>query len=265
MLLTTGIVALSRKAKDERERKKEAGQGKLSVGPSDVAKRAFEGQTQPMLEAGPAPRVERTGTDIKYDHPSDVGAPSPDEKRGVEDMEKPAVQETRRAEQLGVSNPVQSEIASSSVGSPMDQTLTNSTSGIHEDAQSRPPTYVSRAESSSTSARSPSSFSRDDTLRTSVTESSLLSPRSTNSVGTHAVRVKTRGAQLSSGFDYHPALFDWKVHPEQWTKFTEQIVRATKVGASESGKAWAAATATAMSGAVLTSVFLKKCERPSHS
>lgn len=272
MLLSTGIVALSRKVKDERDRKKEARQGVLSVGPSDVAKRAFEGQTHRVLEAGSdsgaAGQLQRAGTQIKYEDPSDIGAESPGGQYTSMDpeKEKPGVSAGQRAVDLGLSSPtVQSEVASSpGVMSPTDQTLTMSSTGRSSwDGQSRPPTYMSRAESSATSAKSPSAKSpptgsQDATLRSSAYETQSLSTRSTNSVGTHAVRVKTRGAQLSSGFDYHPALFDLKVHPDKWATFTEQVVHATKVSSSENGKAWAAATATALSGAIVTSVFLKK-------
>lgn len=108
-------------------------------------------------------------------------------------------------------------------------------------------------------------MTREETLRASTGDMKRLSTPSTNSVGTHAVRVKTKGAQLSSGFPYHPALFDLRVHPDKWAAFTEQVVHATKISTKDSGKAWAAATATAMSGAVLTSIYLKKYLRhPDH-
>lgn len=259
MLLATGIAALSRKVKDDRDRKKEARQGVLNVGPSDVAKRAFEAQKTRTLEAGNAGAVERAGTQIKHEDPDDFGIDSPDGERGIMDPEKPDLHDARRASNVDVSSPVQSETASIGVMSPMDQTLTmTSTSDTRHDGNARPPTYSSRAESSSASAKSPSSVSREERSRNLRVETSRLSSQSTNSVGTHAVRVKTKGANLSSGFPYPSSLFDLKVHPDKWTSFTEQVVHATKVDASDSRKAWAAATATAMSGAVITSVFLKK-------
>lgn len=259
MLLATGIAALSRKVKDDRDRKKEARQGVLNVGPSDVAKQAFEAQKARTLEAERAGTVERTGTQIKHEDPDDFGTDSPDDERRVVDPEKPDLQETRRASNVDVISPVQSEAASMDIGSPMDQTLMMaSTSNTQHEETVRPPTYSSRAESSSASAKSPSSFSLEDRLRNSMAETTRLPTPSTNSVGTHAVRVKTKGANLSSGFPYPSSLFDLKVHPDKWTAFTEQVVHATKVDARDSRKAWAAATATAMSGAVITSVFLKK-------
>lgn len=247
MLLATGITAAARKLKDEKDRKKEARQGVLSIGPSEVAKRAFEGQTQRTLEAGPAGGISRAGTTIKYEDPNGVGTESPDGMRPMGDIEKPAIQDTRRVSQVGASSPVLSEVAS-----PMDQTIvTLSSRHTHSDESSRPPTYVSRAASTATSAKSPSRYSQDGSLTSKST-------RSTNSLGTHAVRVKTRGPQLSSGFEYHPSLFELKVHPEKWVAFTEQVVHTTKVDASDNRKAWAAATGVALSGAIVTSVFLKK-------
>lgn len=50
--LTTSIAALSRKVQNECERKREAAQGRLSVGSSEVATGAFEVQTQRTLGAG---------------------------------------------------------------------------------------------------------------------------------------------------------------------------------------------------------------------
>lgn len=198
-------------------------------------------------------------TQIKYEDPDEIGAESPAGSSSVMDPEKPAVQDTRRISQVAMNSPVQSDIASPTIASPSDQTITTlSASCTSLDSRARPPTYRSRAESSGTSAKGPSSQSQDGAVRNSLTHAQSLSIRSTNSVGTHALRVKTRGSQLSSGFDYHPALFDLKVHPDKWTNFTDEVVNATKVSASDNRKAWAAATATAMSGAIITSVVLKK-------
>lgn len=258
MLLATGITALSRKIKDDKERKREAKQGVLTVGPSDVAKRAFEGQTSRMIQAGPVDplAVNRVGTEIKYEDANDIEPESPEEV--LPDPKKPDVRVTHGTPQVKASSPVMSE-TTSGILSPIDQTIADpSTPTTYTDEMHRPPTYASRPESSSMSARSPSSYSQDESLRRLKTEKNRRSSPSTNSLGTHAVRVKTKGANLSSGFPYHPALFDLKVHPDKWAAFTEQVVHATKVSASDSRKVWAAATATAMSGAIVTSVFLKK-------
>ena len=78
MLLTAGIVALSRKVADEKAKKKEAKQGHLNVGDSDVAKRAFASQTSRMIQSGPSSTgINRAATDIKYEDPNDI-ASTPD-------------------------------------------------------------------------------------------------------------------------------------------------------------------------------------------
>jgi len=46
------------------------------------------------------------------------------------------------------------------------------------------------------------------------------------------------------------------VHPTMWKSFTDQVVEATKFGFKDHAQLWAGATAVAMTGAIVTSVFV---------
>ena len=256
MLVTTGIVALTRKIKDDKE-KKQAKQGMLKVGPSDVAKRAFEGQTSRMIEAGNAGGMSPSGPSrIKYEDPNDISASTPTSPDLDQGFEKPDVKDARRTSQLTQNNsPIESDVASLTIASPRDQTLTST---LTRHSADYPPPYASRHESTKSTT---SSTSTSDPLQPSLTRPST---RSTNSHGTHAVRVKTNGPDLASGFPYDNALFDLHIHPHKWSAFSSQIVTAAKVAPSDTAKVWAAAAATAMTGAVATSIYLGRSMRRSY-
>ena len=259
MLLTTGIIALSRKVADEKAKKREEKQGRLRVGDSDVAKRAFAAQTTKMIEAGNA-GINRTGTDIKYEDPNEIIATTPDTPSSGIYSPNIEFQDARQTSQVNVTSPVKSEKGFLALGSPSTETpVTPTTMGNADLASSRssqPPPYSARPESSA-SAMSPSVYSRDPdsaTLATSDTKS--ISSRSTNSRGTHAIRVKTKSTDLKSGFPYHPALFNLHVHPEKWAAFTDQVVDSVKFETKDYAAMIGAATATAMTGAIATSVWV---------
>ena len=241
MLLTTGIIALSRKVADERAKKQEARQGHLQVGDSDVAKRAFAAQTSKMLEGGNA-GINRTGTEIKYEDPNEI-TNSPDTPSSGIYSPRVEIHDTRSTSQVDVSSPAQSEKALLASGStpttPSDwRSSTASTS--------QPPPYSPRPESSTT-AMSPSVYSRDvDSSTIAGSDTKSIASRSTNSQGTHAIRVKTKGTDLKSGFPYHPALFDLHVHPDKWNTFTSQVVETRKFETRDYARVIGAATATAM-------------------
>lgn len=73
-----------------------------------------------------------------------------------------------------------------------------------------------------------------------------LAPRS--------LHVYTRGALLTSGFAYHPRLFDLNIHPIMWDKFTSQIVATARLSPAERARVWAVGTAAAM-----TTSFPESC------
>jgi len=45
----------------------------------------------------------------------------------------------------------------------------------------------------------------------------------------YPVRVKTLSKSLSSGFPYHPVLFDLQIPPTKWNDFSEAIIEVTKL------------------------------------
>lgn len=241
MLLTTGIVALSRKVADERTKRREARQGHLEVGDGDVAKNAFTTQ------------VACRGTEIKYEDPSDVAA-EPSSSAASSDSTsttlKPKLLDSSQPSQPDIRGPSGSEKGPWSPDSPYDESQVSSVD------LTQPPPYSPESQLTSATTLS-STYSRDtdgNTLSPSDTKS--VSATSTNSNGTHALRIKTVGADLQSSFPYHPALFELRVHPEKWTSFTSQIIESIKLSMNDHAKIWAAATATALTGAIGTSIML---------
>ena len=274
MLITTGIIALSRKVADERAKKKEARQGHLTIGDSDVAKKAFQSQTSRMIEAGPANTGPKGAeTDIKFQDPGDVSASSPNAYSPNIYSPRPEVHDARQSSQLDVTSPVKSEKGFLAPGSPYPETPTSPAAGNEQSPRNSSfqqlPPYTPQAESSK-SALSPSVYprapvdsvmSRSDTKSNSdskskSSDSKSMGSHSVDSQGTHSVRVKTKGSDLKSGFAYHPALYDLNVHPTSWDSFTYQIIETTKFGTGDYAKMWGAATATAMTGAIGTSIFV---------
>ena len=270
MLLTTGAIALGRKIRDERAKKQEAKQGLLTVGSSDVAKKAFASQTSKMIEAGPASNtgISRAGTEIKYEDPTDIAAKSPD---GSETNSpaiyspKPEMRDMRQFSQVDRGNSVKSEKARLAMSSPQEQSPAGPAwSDAHhprDSTASSPPPYSPTAQSSIAEVSS-SVYSRDpdnSTLASSDTRS--IASGSTSSRGP-GIRVKTKGSDLKSGFAYHPALFDVHIAPDKWDSFTYQIIESTKFGAGDYGKMVGAATATALTGAIGTSIFVGRSVKP---
>lgn len=74
----------------------------------------------------------------------------------------------------------------------------------------------------------------------------------------HAVRVYTNGSDLKSGFPYHPALFDMHIRPDEWDRFTHEVIETTKFGFSDHAKLYASAASVALTGALVTSVWVGK-------
>lgn len=263
MLLTTGVIALGRKITDEKAKRREKKQGQLSVGNSDVAKRAFASQTSKMIEEGPT-GINRAGTDIKFEDPSQVSASSQENLNAASYSPDVEVQDTRSVSQVNVTSPVQSEKAAFGTDSPYTETPTSAvdwrsdTSTLQSSTGTNlePPPY-SPGPRSPTSTMATSVYSKDtdgNTLAPSDTRS--IASGSTNSRGTHALRVKTRGGDLKSGFAYHPALFDYRIPPDKWENFTYQIIESTKFDTRDNLRMVGAATATALTGAVATSVWV---------
>lgn len=251
VLIRAGVGYLGKKLKDDREKRKSAQHGGLSVGDSDVAKRAFEDQTTRMVESGSAGGIAGSGTQIRYEYPNDIGPDTPTSSTIDYNAGKPAIQDTRRSTVLSEASPIESDMASMTLASPRDQILSG-TPTTNRTSTEYPPPYSS----ASSQTRTKSTHSSDD-ARPVTALSTVPSSTSTNSSNDpNTIRIKTTGPALSSGFPYTPALFNLQVSPDNWTSFTSSIITATKSTPADTAKVWAAATATAMAGALLTSVYL---------
>ena len=64
--------------------------------------------------------------------------------------------------------------------------------------------------------------------------------------------IPTRNVALSSGFPFHPRLYDLKITHDQWHLFSSDIVNASKISATEDFLAWT----TGITTGTLTSPFL---------
>lgn len=241
MLATTAIVALSRKIKDERDRKRQTKQGLLQVGDSDAAEQAFSAQARIESSGNPG-GIARSSTQIRFEQQDHVS--SPESPHGV--LEIPGSSRTGVAVDNSpkgdVTSPSSSATASSTF-SPRDQD---------------PPPYSSGTPMSSVYSID-SSGSRTLSSQGSDTQSVASSERvsvTADSQGTRGVRIRTKGTELKSGFPYHSSLFDLHVRPNQWERFTSQLLESTKFAVGDYAQMWGAATATALTGALLTSVYV---------
>ena len=121
------------------------------------------------------------------------------------------------------------------------------------------PSELSSHEHSDTGGRS-SISSHHDTLSTS---SGSISSDATD------VRVRTKANDLKSGFAYHSRLFDLRVRPDDWQRFSDQIVDATRFNPSDYAKMWAAAGSVALTGSLLTTAlvgrYVVRCTRDEKS
>ncbi|KAK5122279.1 hypothetical protein LTR85_004190 [Meristemomyces frigidus] len=242
------------KVKKERAKKRVAEQGLLSVGDSDVAKRAFASQTAQAtrtIRSG-EPGIQGTGTQVKFEDPSSVDGTSPTVSSPALLSPTAERHETRFAAtpQQDVASPVQSEHGFLAPTTPI--TPGGGSFSLRSRGDSEPPRYSALSQCS---AQSPSVYSKDsDGATLAMSDSASVLASSTQ--GTYAVKVRTIGSDLKSGFPYHPALFDMHIHPQKWDDFTGQITSSAKFGIGDHAQVVATATAVAMVGAFGTSVFI---------
>lgn len=97
-------------------------------------------------------------------------------------------------------------------------------------------TASSRSPSRGETVSSSKSMGSQGTSTTDTT--TVISPASEDR---QSIRVYTKGSKLSSGFDYHPALFDLQIHPTKWEEFSTQVVESTKLSFGDNANAWATA------------------------
>lgn len=117
-----------------------------------------------------------------------------------------------------------------------------------------PPPYPGVGADTSTppACRPPSSQERD----------SFSSSRT--SADRQGVRVRTKGNDLKSGFPYHPRLYDLRVRPDDWQRFSKQLTDATRFTRGDYARMWAAAGSVALTGAVLTTTWVGRYD-PHHA
>jgi hypothetical protein len=255
-------------AVDERAKKKEEKQGLLNSEKSNIAKRAFASQAK-AIQGGPGEAgIQRQGTEIKYEGPDSfdlaVTAITPTTP-GVSTPvpEYRVIQSSPAPSQPNVGSPVRSEkrpllTAASPMESAGDSaSLLSPRSSIRS---AGPPPYSPRAEESPLSPASLHSQDADTLTLTNTVQTTQTDTTSILSAGSsrdgNSLRIRTRGSDLKSGFPYHPALFELNVHPTKWDAFTTQLIETTKFKAADHAQIWATAAGVAMTGAILTSVFI---------
>lgn len=202
MLLTTAAIAVGKKIQDKRRNDKEAKQGVLRVGDSDVARRAFANQTQKTItqHGSGTSGIQRAGIDVKFEHPSNVEATSPATSSTPSgpllDAEKPGIRETRtHTPEPERSNTVNSETGRLAVATPVDDQPRSP-----RDSMLTPYSPSARS-STSTAVASLSTYSRDwdgYTLAASSDTRSIMSGSS--SQNGNVLRIRTKGTDLKSGY-----------------------------------------------------------------
>lgn len=232
MLLTTGILALSRKISDKRAKEKQAKEQLLRhengnherrhISPLVYSDHAFQSSFMSSVpQNGPGTGRYVNAAEGQFRQPSDI----------------PIMPQTEQAPRL--SN---------------DSAATSSLS-----PRGDPPPYSPTGRSSSITT----SIANTSTLEVpnSAVTRDLISDTSTlasvsSSGDDHCLRIRTKGTDLKSGFPYHPDLFELRVRPELWERFTAQVVEATRFSKGDYAQMVGAATATALTGALLTSVYV---------
>jgi len=199
----------------------------LELGDRDVARNAFQSQVS-------RPRDRKlllhSGTDVLWETPNDVEARSI-----INNDENGALAKTAAKDK---------------------KALTTADSYRSEHSLDSPPPYSPQAkDSASTPAQTASSLSPQLSNFASNTSTNMHSSATSDS---EAIRVHTNGSDLKSGFPYHPALFDLRIRPDEWERFTHEVVETTKFGIGDHAKLWASAASVALTGAVGTSVWVGK-------
>ncbi|KAK5725926.1 hypothetical protein LTR15_004116 [Elasticomyces elasticus] len=243
MLLAAGAIALKRHISDQRAQKKEAKQGLLLQGDSDLAKRAFA----KTLQNGTA-SIQRSSTNIKFEDPDSLGNSSPTTISGS----------VIGSPTSGISSPVPRDIVSPAQSGKAMLAIAAPDNRPRSRSGTGPPPYSPGRDT--LAPETPSSmYPQDWDSRTlSTSDSSSFVSRDE-----HALKIRTKGSDLKSGFVYHPALFDLKVRPDRWDQFTQQVIETTKLSTGDTAKVWSAATASSLTGFVGTPFMLGRAMKRS--
>lgn len=220
MLLTAAGIAFARKIRDEKKRKQHERQGALDIGNSEMARRAFASQAHKLITSAGEPGAN-PGTELAIQGPDSLDhcdrlrtastfAHGSDDRHDCDDNMDTR---DRLSSRLLVSSGSQTATSRDSrITQPPPYSPGLSTSGIPTPATM---TTLGLATTLSGESDGSSSIFSDDSM---------------------ALKIKSRGPDLKSGFAYHPGLYDLKVTPEMWQTFNQQIVEATKFGAGDTAR-----------------------------
>ncbi|KAF2161757.1 hypothetical protein M409DRAFT_27813 [Zasmidium cellare ATCC 36951] len=239
MFLTTGVLVLSRKISDKRAKDKQSKQQLLdqirSIRPRSISNLP----TIPSEEAGqPLTNTSSNATEPGR-HSRDINVETPGNfTSSIRLQTEYASHPQRPSSDYGTSSEL------SPRGAPPPYSLTGASS-------SRTPSIAESSLLQPDSAISHGTFSDSNTLA-----SSEYSTSTTTTAEDPFLRIRTKGTDLKSGFPYAPELFELRVRPELWEKFTAQIIGVTKFNNKDYAQMVGAATATALTGALLTSVYV---------
>ena len=248
---TAGILALSRKIKDDRQKKLNDAYNLSIVGDADVTPKAFTGKKLDPLDT--APRGTDTAShkihsEASYELDTTTRSQDGDPNSEAGSRSPVRANEGDVSESYGgLVSPMSSEAMSISqciqpneyVISPVQPTQPRPDRPTSSHGSARAPVH-SRNED----AEAP--FAQGDTETSSNSSSGLNS--------TETVRIPANGEQLKSGFPYDPALFDLNIRPATWTAFTHQIIESSKLDMKDRAGAWAAACPIALTGFIGSSI-----------
>lgn len=199
MLQAAGLVAASEHAT---ERKKQAErQGTVTVGDSDVAKQAFGSQTSGIIENSSA-KTERGDSDLKYESPGDIRLTISDTESPSIYSPRPDLQDVRQTSSFGVTSPVEPEEGLIGPGSPSSTMMVSSGRDVHRAANTASmalPLSPSHGSFDRIQGSSPA-LGEEKGVRRAHSDATTISTSSTKSTASHAIRIKTRGADLKSGY-----------------------------------------------------------------
>ncbi|KAK4507405.1 hypothetical protein PRZ48_001140 [Zasmidium cellare] len=273
MFLTTGALVLSRKISDKRAKDKQAKEQALGqnrgIHPkstnnlptipseeayqppnnvpdnaSDLSNHLRDIHIQPPSNSNSAIRVSTEYSAHSPRPSSDYGSTAELSPRGAPPPYSPTRASSSRTASIAESSLLQPDSAISHGTFSSDNTLCNST---YSDTLSSP------SHSNTLHSTSPS-----NALTPTATTSSHSTSTTTTSTAAEdsSLRIRTCGTDLKTGFPYAPELFDLRVPPSLWETFTAQIISTTKLSTKDHATIISAATATALTGALLTSVYV---------
>lgn len=250
---TAGILALSRKIKDDRQKKLNDAYNLSVVGDANVTPTVCEGKDMRLLDTAPHDK-ELESRDIHSEVPYELDATT-DSQDGGRQSDASAIYAIR-ANQGDVRESYGDLVSPlSPQAGPMSQSI-QPIDDVISPLQPEQPLHNDMS-----SLRNPGRAtvrSQDTTGKAQLPQADLESSSTSISTptSTEDIRIPTNGEQLKSGFPYHPALFDLNIRPATWTAFTHQIIESSKLDMKDRAGAWAAACPIALTGFIGSSICI---------